>query len=803
MRRPVCGGILGCAVLAASVAGAREKAATAPSKVAARPGDEATTLPVLHTTLRTIRDKYVEPSRIVPSELLVGALKQLERDLVPVVVSRDDATGVVVVRADDHTMSLTLSKVNGVWDVAARLREVFAFLRSVLKDQRSVALRDLEIAASKGLVESVDRDGDWLEGDGPRSAGLGIALSLRDGAISVERVVPGSAASRSGLKPQDLITQVDEKLVAEMTLDEALESLRGPVGSRVNLLVRRSAKGGGQREERLALRREAIAIAPMESRQLRPGIGYIRLKQIAAATADEISEVLGGFRQRGLLDGLVLDLRDNHGGLFAEATKIADAFLDEGSLALVQGRADGREERKARKDGNEPRCPLVILTSSSTASGSELIASALQKNERAVIVGERSLGAGRIQLVFPSAGDHTSIRLTIAEFQAPAGTSVDGVGVVPDIELRAARLDPSQPRFFGPPDRARARDRLHVFPDATPQKQPEATIWYASDADAPEKIDVGEQSPRHLESDFTLKLATDLVTQFPNGGRSKQVDSVRPFLERVREREMGALEAQLKAQGIDWRPRPGTARDGPQSSDFAVRVTTDRAQNTAPAGGTMTLMVAITNHARLPAYQVRAITNSQNADFDEKEMLFGYVAPGQTVTRSVAFGQCDRASASAAAGASSGATRRPCHLSLSPAPREDIVKIIFSAPSGEAPTRAELRPAITARSPAPSARAIAHAVAIEIGKLPLSYREEKIRISGQATGRDGLLDVRVIANGRKVLYRRATQSPAALPFEIDAPLAPGINVLRVVARDRNDVTTTRTFIVRRDGAQSQ
>src|SRR6187455_3169855 len=136
MRRLVCGGILVWAVLAASVGWAREEAETAP-------------LPLLHTTLRLVRDKYVEPARIVPSELFVGALRQLERDLVPVVVSSDDATGVVVVRADEQTMSFELSKVQGLWDVAARLREVFAFLRSALPDPGLVALRDLEIAACK------------------------------------------------------------------------------------------------------------------------------------------------------------------------------------------------------------------------------------------------------------------------------------------------------------------------------------------------------------------------------------------------------------------------------------------------------------------------------------------------------------------------------------------------------------------------------------------------------------------------------------------------------------------------------
>jgi len=627
-----------------------------------------------------------------------------------------------VVRADEQTMSFALSKVKGLWDVAAQLKEVFAFLRSALPDQ-DLPSRALEIAACKGLLETLDRDGGWLERDG-----------------------------------------------------------------------RHSARSGGT----VAPRREGVAIAAVESRQLRPGIGYIRVGHIGPSTADQLARALEGFREHGSLEGLVLDLRDSHGGLFAEAAKVADVFLEEGSIALTRGATEGSEEKKARKGGTEPHCPLVLLTSSTTASGSELIASTLQKNERAVIVGETSSGLGKIQLVFPSAVATATIELTVAEFQAPAGTRIHGVGVVPDIELRAARVDPLQPRFFGPRARVRARERLHVFADAKPQNHSDATIWYG---DAPESIDVGEQSPRNVESDVALRLAADLVAQLQGASRSKQIDSVRSFLQRVREREMTALNSQLQALGIDWRSRPSTASDGPQSSDFAVKVSTDRAHNTTAAGGTMTLVVAVTNHSRIPAYQVRAITKSQNADYHDKELLFGYVGPGQTVTRHVSFGQCD--GASSPAGALSGATRRACRLSMSSAEREDIVKVIFSAQQGEAPAAAELRPITTVRPQVTSEPSLQAPLSIEVAKLPLTHRQERIRIKGLVTGSDGIQDVRVFTNERKILYRRVSPWPVALPFEADVPLAPGINVLRVVARNRNDAASTRTFIVRRDGPQGE
>ena len=787
MRRLVCGGMLVCAGLAASVAGGREETESGP-------------LPALNTTLRLVHDKYVDPARLRPGELFVGALIQLERDVAPVVVSNDDVSGVVVIQAEERTLSFELSKVHGLWDVAARLREVFAFLRSSLPTERLV-LRDLEISAGKGLLEALDRQSCWIDTGASRSAGVGVAVSLRNGSLIVQRVVSGSVGSRAGLQRSDIITQIDDKLVRDMTLDEALDNLRGPVGSRVSLLVRRSGEKSEQGEKRLEMRRGGVTIASLESRQLRPGIGYIRIKHIDPSTSDELSRALESFGERGALAGLVLDLRDSQGGMFAESVKLADAFLKEGSVALVRGAAEGNEEKKARNDGTEPGCPLVLLTNAITASGSELIASALQKNERAMIVGETSFGSGKVQLVFPNVAN-AAVKLTIAEFQAPAGTTVQGVGVVPDIELKAARIEPLQSRFFAPFERVRAHERHQLFPDSKPQNQPAASIWYAaSGADSLETIDIGEQSPRRAEADFALRLATDLVAQLPEGGRSKQIASVRTFLQRLREQEMAALGAQLQALGIDWRSRPSSTTDGPESSDFAVRVTTDRAHDTAAAGEIMTLVVSVTNRSRMPAYQVRAITQSQNADYHEKELLFGYVGPAQTVTRSVSFGQCDGASFPTEG--LRGAVRAACRLSMSHADREDIVKIAFRAQQGEAPAPTELHPITLARSQAASGPPLQSPVSIEIGNLSLTRRTERIPIKAIVRGRDGIQDVRVFANERKVLYRRASPSAEVLPFEADVLLAPGINVLRVIARNRNDVASARTFIVRRDGSHGQ
>lgn len=807
MRTLVCGAVVGGALLAGGAASGQSEGATRAEARTIRDerrAGEPTSLPVVAGVLRLIREKYVQPSHVPPRALLLAALRQIEKELGPVLVSQGKANASLDVHVGASHQRLRIDTVYGLWDVAARLAEVFSFLHAELQKHGPVDRRTLEYAASVGLLGRLDAQNELLRSEAfsdllrNTAGGAGIAVSVRHRMLAVTRVLPGSPALRAGLRAGDGITRIDGSRIVEMTPGDALQRLRGPVGAPLKLSVLRSGPDGWNGEKSFVVLRELIASSPIDARMLAPGIGYILVKRFESTTADQLKRALVRLAEQRPLTGLVLDLRNNAGGLLAEAAKVADAFLEKGSLVAVR-HARENEDTTAKNDGTEPQCPLVILNNAVTASGSEIVASALQNNGRALVLGQTSFGMGKIQLILPIATEQASVRLTIAQFQAPAGTGIQGVGVVPDVALQGVMISASELRFFAAPVRHRDRDPLLLFPHAAPPHQPVATVWYQDSLPELELMDPGDWAVPEPHSDFTAQFAGELVAQLPQGTRAQQLESARVFSEKVRAREMSSITARLKALGIDWGAPPPIADDAPQSSDFLVRVTTDRARDTAPAGEAMTLVVAVTNRSRAPAYRVRAVTHSDNDDY-RKELLFGQIAPGKTVTRRVPFGRCEAKLLQTPASARSAATSpRTCYLSASAASREDIVKIVFSAEGGAAPASAELRPTVTSRPQVVAVPAVSSAPSIDIAPLALVHRQERVRIQGVARSPHPLEEVYVFADERKVFHAFAPASSPVLPFSFDLLLEPGINVLRVLARDSNDVTSSLTFIARRDG----
>jgi hypothetical protein len=588
--------------------------------VSVRASGQATSLPVVRATLRLIRDKYVDPARLAPRESLLSALRQIEKEDSSVVVSKGDSAATIVVQAGGSQQAFRIDDVSGPWDVAARLREVFVFLRAQLGSDRRVDFKKLEYAACVGLLASVDKHDLF--------------------------VAPGQLAA-------------------------------SPPGNRA---------GAGVADE--------SARNPIESRKLRPGIGYVRIKSFQRSTAVGLNEVLTRLQREGSLNGLVLDLRDNSGGLLDEAAKVADVFLEEGSIVTVRGSSEGEEKKLAKKDETEPHCPLVILINSATASGSELVASALKDNQRALVLGETSFGVGRIQLVFPRVAGEAVIKLTIAEFQAPAGTPIQDVGVMPHIALRPVVLEPGSLRFFGPTHRARESDPMRMFPNVAKASQPVATLWYQAAFSKPDKrVDFEGSATADAQADSSVQLAAELVAQLPKGELSQQIESARAFVASRQAREMSAIEARLKTLGVDWQPPPESKGGGPRASDFDVRVTTDGERKSAAESPGTTLVVAVTNRSRLPAYRLRAITMSDNEDYRDKELLFGRIDPGKTVTRKLSLGQCEaRQPPTSSATSTGGSAQRERQVAPCSASRKDMVKVVFAAEGGEAPMSARVRP---------------------------------------------------------------------------------------------------------------
>jgi len=268
--------------------------------------------------------------------------------------------------------------------------------------------------------------------------GLGIEVSMESGLVKVVSPIDDTPAARAGLKPGDLITHLDGNPVQGLTLPEAVEKMRGPVNSDINLTVRRE----GQEPFDVKLTRAIIKIQSVRSHLEGKNIGYIRITSFNEQTDVGLNNAMKNLRQQAdnKLIGIVLDLRNNPGGLLDQAVAVSDAFLEKGEIVSTRGRrADDAQRYNARGGDIATGLPVAVLINGGSASASEIVAGALQDHHRAVLLGTKSFGKGSVQTIIPLAG-HGAMRLTTARYYTPSGRSIQARGIDPDIVVEAAKI---------------------------------------------------------------------------------------------------------------------------------------------------------------------------------------------------------------------------------------------------------------------------------------------------------------------------------------------------------------------------
>jgi carboxyl-terminal processing protease len=321
--------------------------------------------------------------------------------------------------------------------------------------------------------------------------GLGIEVSMENGLVKVVSPIDDTPAARAGLKPGDLITRLDGQPVLGMTLPQAVEKMRGPVNSDIRLTIRRP----GRSPFDVTLTRAEIKIQSVRSHLIDNDIGYVRITSFSEQTDTGLDDAVKKLRQESgnALKGIVLDLRNNPGGLLDQAVSVANAFLKEGEIVSTRGRhADDAQRFDARSGADvSGSLPVVVLINGGSASASEIVAGALQDHHRAVLLGTRSFGKGSVQTIIPLPG-HGAMRLTTARYYTPSGRSIQAEGIEPDIVVAAARIE-------------------------TPPKKTGAAATAASDmpkpaaADGSDDADSVDQSLMGTAADYQLARAVDLL----------------------------------------------------------------------------------------------------------------------------------------------------------------------------------------------------------------------------------------------------------------------------------------------------
>ncbi|MGD2020968.1 MAG: S41 family peptidase [Thiohalocapsa sp.] len=324
--------------------------------------------------------------------------------------------------------------------------EVFGRIKSDYVED--VDDRELLASAIRGMLGGLDPHSSYLDPDEYRDlrvgttgefGGLGIEVGIEDGFVKVIAPIDDTPAQRAGMQAGDLIVRIDGKPVKGLSLSEAVTLMRGKPGSKIELTVVRE---GESSPIQVDIVRDIIKVASVKSRTLEPGYGYLRVSNFQARTTEDLLEAVAELKADNAdgLKGVVLDLRNNPGGVLNAAVGVSDAFLDEGLIVYTMGRdEDAKLEFKAGPDDVLDGAPLAVLVNGGSASASEIVAGALQDQGRAVIMGEKTFGKGSVQTIVPI-DDRTALKLTTARYYTPSGRSIQALGIEPDIGLVRGKI---------------------------------------------------------------------------------------------------------------------------------------------------------------------------------------------------------------------------------------------------------------------------------------------------------------------------------------------------------------------------
>jgi carboxyl-terminal processing protease len=319
-----------------------------------------------------------------------------------------------------------------------------------IKNDYVVDVDDKELIenAIRGMLSGLDPHSAYLDaeqftelqvGTTGQFGGLGIEVGMENGFVKVIAPIDDTPAQRAGVQAGDLVIRLDDTPVKGMTLNEAVKIMRGKPGSDIELTIVRE---GLDQPLKITITRDVIKVKSVKSRLLEPGFGYLRISQFQSKTAENMIDAIEKLKKenKDALQGLVLDLRNNPGGVLNGAVAVSDAFLKKGMIVYTEGRiADSRLRFNATPDDVIDGAPLVVLVNQGSASASEIVAGALQDHKRAIIVGVKTFGKGSVQTILPLSSD-SALKLTTARYYTPSGNSIQAEGITPDIELESIEV---------------------------------------------------------------------------------------------------------------------------------------------------------------------------------------------------------------------------------------------------------------------------------------------------------------------------------------------------------------------------
>lgn len=586
-----------------------------------------------------IQYEYYDKSRVKPKKMLEEGFFELAKE-VPEVLPVFDGQKLVL-KLGSKEKVLSIGGVNDLGDLLFPVNSGFEFIKKNYKGE--VKYADMEYAFIAGMVSVLDPHSNILTPKvfeefktqtSGEYGGLGIVIGLKDNELAVVSPLDDTPAFRAGILADDKILQIDDQSTTNMSLNEAVDLMRGKPGTKVVLKIKSKNKD----DRFVTLVREVIEIKSIQTKLVKKdnkNIAIIRIKGFQEETYPDMVKGIRELRKQafGRLDGIILDLRNNPGGLLDQAILIADKFLESGEIVLTAGPDEiDTDVAYARKQNSDILLPTIVLIDEGSASASEIVAGALKNNNRAIIMGRKSFGKGSVQSLF-SLRDGSSLKLTVAQYLTPGKVSIQAVGIQPDIHLYPSIVgedffDLHEDLYFG-------EEKLDAhLQNVSKGKQVGPLYHFTYLKTEKKKIESHYTSKIRENEDMELKLATTILSKIKVGTKKeilKQVDGILKEESKIQDQE---IVVALKKKSIDWSDikdkRPLTLESNVQFYDLKGNLLNDLL-----AGTEVKLRVTLKNIGEKSNYRVLAEVDSLNPLLNHKEFVFGKIEPGSQVFKEV------------------------------------------------------------------------------------------------------------------------------------------------------------------------
>jgi carboxyl-terminal processing protease len=623
---------------------------------------------------RYLKLYYLDLDRINARPLVEKAFLAIENVADEIFVENaEPGSPRIAVHANSKVQVFNLSSVENLDDAVSMLENVFQFLKR--NYQGEMPLNEVRYAAMNGFLGGIDPHtlvfspeafedfSVHIEGE---ISGVGMYVGTRDGKLTVIEVLKGATqptpAFKAGFKKGDIITKIDDESTINMTVTEAVEKIRGPRYSKVALTIKRPSADDPEKLDThvIDVQRDRVEIKSVESKLIpdwnkdgtgpwKGGVGYVKVINFDKNTTDSLKRHLDHLREENgkPLAGLIFDLRDNSGGLLTQAVEMSDLFLDAGSIVITATRGPGRAEKlqfqDARKDGSEPGYPIVVLANETSASGAEIVIGALQKNNRAIVLGTRTFGKGSVQQLH-RLSNGAQLKITVSEYLIPGKISIQENGVVPDVQAKQVVLGDSGYDLFANERSATERNyEAHIVSRFAKKEAPSYTVDYLFD---PPKDD--PYSDRFMSGE--LEPAKDKLVQMglrllALGGSPFSPRDIlqekKPEIESLKRELFQEIVAALAEKGIDWSAGEAPAAPEEPAGKLELSLSSEIVQE--PSGdkedpipvNKLVVTAKLANKGERTLHRLKGLSRSEYYLYKEQEFLFGKVAPGEMVSRSV------------------------------------------------------------------------------------------------------------------------------------------------------------------------